>query len=117
MKAMLLLLAGALGACQSHGPGYTLPPPHRGAATGAGSSGSAGTTASGTGDNVQGAANTPGAGLRGGMGDWYGMCALNQQIQGAGTAEARRALIEQAMPDMAPDAIERQLQVMQQHCR
>jgi hypothetical protein len=57
MKAMLLLLAGMLTACQSwqaRAPEQKTPPPHRGAETGAGTSGAAGTgTASGTGEPCQ----------------------------------------------------------------
>lgn len=107
MKAMPLLLAGTLSGCQfphERSPGNVPPPPHRGAGTGAGSSGSMGATASGMGE-------------RAGSGSWYGMCSLNQQIQGAGTVEERRAILEKALPDMTPDARERQLQMMQQSCR
>jgi hypothetical protein len=56
MKAMLLLLAGMLTACQSwqaRAPEQKSPPPHRGAGTGAGSSGAAGSgTASGSGPGL-----------------------------------------------------------------
>jgi hypothetical protein len=53
MKARLVLVAALLTACQSwqaHAPDH--PPPHRGAGTAAGSSGSAGAgTAAGSGDH------------------------------------------------------------------
>jgi hypothetical protein len=53
MKTMLFLLAGTLTACQSwetRAPQQKSPPPHRGAGTGAGLSGTAGAgTESGTG--------------------------------------------------------------------
>lgn len=107
MKAMSLLLAGLLAGCQlphERAPGKVPPPPHRGAGTGAGSSGSYGATASGTGEKA-------------GSGSWYGMCALERQIERAGTADERRAIIERALPDMAPDARERQLLMMEQNCR
>lgn len=107
MKAMSLLYAGLLAGCQfphERPPGNVPPPPHRGAGTGAGSSGSHGATASGMDEKA-------------GVGSWYGMCALNGQIQGANTAEERRAIIEKALPAMAPDARKRQLQMMQQNCR
>jgi hypothetical protein len=105
MKAMAVLLAGALTACQSwqaHAP--ERPPPHRGAGAGAGTSGSAGSgTASGSGEHM----------------DMHGqrdMCALHQQIMSAPTPEERQALIEQAMPDMARESREQHLQMMQQMC-
>lgn len=107
MKAMSLLCAGLLAGCQflpERAPGHVPPPPHRGAGTGAGFSGSGGTTASGTVDNAD-------------SGGGYDMCALDRQIQSAGTVETRRALIEKALPGLAPDARERQLETMEQNCR
>jgi hypothetical protein len=107
MKAMSLLCAGLLAGCQllsERALGHVPPPSHRGAGTGAGFSGSGGATASGTVENAD-------------SGGGYDMCALDSQIQSAGTVEMRRALIEKALPDMAPDARERQLQMMEQNCR
>ena len=107
MKAVLLLLAGALAACQS-GPSHTSgdapPPPHRGAGTGAGSSGA-------------GAATVSGAGEKAGEGSWYGMCALNSRIMSARTAEERQFIAEQAMPGMSDETRARHLQMMQQGCQ
>lgn len=105
MKAMLLLFALALSACQA-GPSNTSAhaAPHRGAGASAGSSGA-------------GAATASSAGEKAGEGSWYGMCSLNQRIMGAGTAEERQFIIEQALPDMPQAERERQLQMMEQSCR
>jgi hypothetical protein len=109
MKAMLLLFALALSACQS---GQSDPSahaaPHRGAGASAGAS---------TGASSAGAATASSAGEKAGEGSWYGMCSLNQRIMGAGTAEERQFIIEQALPDMPQVERERQLQMMEQSCR
>jgi hypothetical protein len=108
MKAILVLLVGALTACQPwqpHSPDQQPPPPHRGAGTGAGSSGAAGSgTASGSGDEA-------------GMHSRHDMCALNQRIMGARNPEERQAIVEQVMPNMSQEARERHLDMMQQRCQ
>jgi hypothetical protein len=114
MKAMLLLalalaLALALSACQS---GPSDPSAHAAHQRGAG----AGTGAS-AGSSSAGAATASSAGEKAGEGSWYGMCSLNQRIMGAGTAEERQFIIEQALPDMPQVERERQLQMMEQSCR
>jgi hypothetical protein len=108
MKAILLLVAGTLAACQpwqARAPDHNPPPPHRGVGTGAGSSGSAG---SGTG---------AGNGHVMGKDSWYGMCALNQRLMDARTAEERQAIAEQAMPNMSQESRERHLLMMQRRCQ
>jgi len=105
MKAMLLLFALALSACQS---GQSDPSAHAAPHRGAGAS---------TGASSAGAATASSAGEKAGEGSWYGMCSLNQRIMGAGTAEERQFIIEQALPDMPQVERERQLQMMEQSCR
>lgn len=106
MKARLVLVAGLLAACQpwqAHAPEH--PPPHRGAGTGAGSSGSAGSgTAAGSGEHM-------------GVQGQQDVCALHRQIMQARTPEERQALVEQAMPHMPRKWRERHLQMMQQMCQ
>jgi hypothetical protein len=105
MKAMLVLLVGTLAACQSwqaHAPEH--PPPHRGAETGAGTSGSAG---SGT---------TSGGGETADIESRQHMCELSRRITNAHTPDERQALMEQAMPDMSQELRERHLQMMGQGC-
>jgi hypothetical protein len=113
MKAMLLLFALAfalaLSACQA-GPSNTSA--HAASDRGAGASADAS-----TGSSSAGAATASSAGEKAGEGSWYGMCSLNQRIMGAGTAEERQFIIEQALPDMPQVERERQLQMMEQSCR
>ncbi len=107
MKTMfVVLVAGALTACQSWQPrGPEQPPPQRGVGTGAGSSGSAGSgTAAGSGEHM-------------GMQGQQDMCKLHQQMMSARTPEERQAIMEQAMPDMPRESRERHLQMMQQMCQ
>jgi hypothetical protein len=107
MKAIFLLLAGTLAACQSwpsHPPDWKPPPPHRGAGTGAGSSSA-------------GAASASGAGEKAGVGSWYGMCALNQRIMSARTPDERQFIIEQVMPNMSAEERDQHLRMMQQSCQ
>ena len=111
MNALHLLFAGALAGCQfppERPPENVPPPPHSGVGPGAGA---------GTGAGGGMGATASSMGEKAGSGSWYGMCALNQQIEGAGTAEERRAMLDKAFPDMLPDARERQLETMQQSCR
>lgn len=109
MKAMLLLFALALSACQA-GPSHT----SEHAASDRGAGASAGLS---TGSSSAGAATASSAGEKAGEGSWYGMCSLNQRIMGAGTAEERQFIIQQALPDMPQVERERQLQMMEQSCR
>jgi hypothetical protein len=107
MKAMLILLAGTLTACQSwqsSTPDHHPPPPHRGAGTGAGFSGSAGQTGSGIGE-------------REAASSLYGMCAMNQEIMNARTPEQRQAILERDMPNMSQEMREQHLEMMRQECR
>jgi hypothetical protein len=107
MKAMLILIAGVLAGCQSwqsSTPAHKPPPPHRGAGTGAGFSGSAGQTGSGIGEKE--AASS-----------LYGMCAMNREIMNARTPEARQAILERDMPNMSQEMREQHLEMMQQECR
>ena len=114
MKTMLVLIAGMLVGCQSwqarapeHGP-----PPHRGMGAGAGPSGAMGSgTASGMGRGMHGM----GTGMS--NGNWYGMCEMQKRIAEAHTPEERQALVEKFMPGMSPEARERHLHMMQEHCR
>jgi len=106
MKAMFVLLALALSACQASQPGgsdHKPPPPHRGAGASAGSS-------------SMGAATMSGGGERAGVGSWYGMCELNRKIMQARTPQERQAIAEQAMPNISQETREQQLQMMQQSC-
>ena len=102
----VVLVAGALTACQSwQARGPEQPPPQRGVGTGAGSSGSAGSgTAAGSGEHM-------------GMQGQQDMCKLHQQMMSARTPEERQAIMEQAMPDMPRESRERHLQMMQQMCQ
>ena len=113
MKTMLVLLfplAVALTACQSgqmRAPEES--PPHRDAATAAGTSGSAGSgTASGSGSAY--------GGETAGIDKWQDMCAQSRRIMNAPTPEARQAMMEQAMPDISPDMRERHLELMRKSC-
>ena len=113
MKTMLVLLfplAAALTACQSgqmRAPEES--PPHRDAATAAGTRGSAGSgTASGAG--------SPYGGETVGITKWQEMCAQSRRIMSAPTPEARQAMMEQAMPDISPDMRERHLELMRKSC-
>jgi hypothetical protein len=106
MKTRFVLVAALLSACQSwQARAPENPPPHRGAETGAGSSGSAGSgTAAGSGEHM-------------GMQGHQDMCRLHQQMMSARTPEERQALMEQAMPDMPKESREQHLQMMQQMCQ
>jgi hypothetical protein len=105
MKAIFLILAGLLAACQASQPGMVdhQPPPHRGAGASAGSSSA-------------GAATASGAGEKAGVGSWYGMCELNRKIMQARSLQERQAIAEQAMPNVSQETREQQLQMMQQSC-
>ena len=106
MKSMfVVLVAGALTACQSwQAREPENPPPQRGAGTGAGASGSAGSgTAAGSGEPM-------------GMQGHQDMCKLHQQMMSARSHEEREVIMEQAMPDMPRESRERHLQMMQQMC-
>ena len=106
MKAIFLLFAGLLTACQASQPGMASqkrPMPIRGAGASAGSSSA-------------GAATASGAGERAGTGSWYGMCELNRKLMGARTPQERQAIAEQALPNISQEAREEQLQMMQQSC-
>jgi hypothetical protein len=106
MKAIFLMFAGLLTACQASQPGMTSqkrPMPVRGAGASAGSSSTGAATASGAGENA-------------GTGSWYGMCELNRKLMGARTPQERQAIGEQAMPNISQEAREEQLQMMQQSC-
>nr|WP_314540604.1 hypothetical protein [uncultured Massilia sp.] len=108
MKFLPVLLAGTLAACQSwqeSAPARHYPPPHRGAGTGAGSSGTAGS------------ATESGGGEQSAMGDHHATCMLNQRIQRASTPEERQAILAQAMPGMLPEEREQQLLMMQRQCQ
>jgi len=113
MKAMLLLLALALSACQS---GQSGPPGEAPSQRGAGASAGASVGTS-SGASSAGAATASSAGEKAGEGSWYGMCSLNQRIMGAGTPEERQFIIQQALPDMPQVERERQLQMMQHSCQ
>ena len=108
---VLLPLAVALTACQSsqmRTPEASSP--HHDAATAAGTSGSAGSgTASGAG--------APYGGETAGISTWQQMCAQNRRIMSAPTPEARQAMMEQAMPDIAPEMRERHLEMMRKGCQ
>jgi hypothetical protein len=107
MKAILLLLAGALAGCQSWqagAPAQTHPPPHRGVGAGAGPSGTMGSTGSGTGEEP-------------GIGDQHAMCEMSRRIMGARTPEERQALMDQNMPGMSPELREQHVQMMSEQCR
>lgn len=105
MKAMLILFAATLAACQSAPPGAAThqPQQHRGPMTSAGSSSAGSATASGAGEKA-------------GEGSWYGMCEINRRVQQARTPEERQAILAEAMPDMLPEAREHHLHMMQQRC-
>jgi hypothetical protein len=111
MKAMLVLIAGMLTACQSwqaRTPDHRPAPPHRGVGAGAGTSGAMGSgTASGAGQGTHGL----------GKGNWYGMCEMQRQIADAPTPDERQALVEKLMPGMSQEAREQHLQMMQERCR
>ena len=118
MRTMLVLpvlLTGTLTACQPSQPlqaqAQQRPPPHRGAETGVGASGSAGSgTASGAGPGSSDGGETAGIASR------QNMCAQSRRIMSAPTSEERQALMAQAMPDMPQDMRERHLQMMRQGC-
>ena len=98
MNAILFLVVATLAAC------HYAPQAHRGVGTGAGSSGSAG---SGTG---------AGNGHVMGKDSWYGMCALDQRLMDAHTAEERQAIAEQVMPHMSQESRERHRLMMERRC-
>jgi hypothetical protein len=108
---MLLPLAVALTACQSgqmRAPEQPSPPRDGAAAMGA--SGSAGSgTASGSGASY--------GGETAGIATWQEMCAQSRRIMSAPTPEARQAMMEQAMPDIAPEMRERHLEMMRKGCQ
>lgn len=106
MKAIFLMFAGLLTACQASQPdtaGQKRPMPVRGAGASAGSSSAGAMTMSGSGEKA-------------GVGSWYGMCELNRKIMGAHTPQERQAIAEQALPDMSQEARAAQLKRMQQSC-
>lgn len=106
MKAVFLMFAGLLTACQATPPDMASqerPMPIRGAGASAGSSSA-------------GAATASGAGERAGTGSWYGMCELNRKLMGARTPQERQTIAEQALPNISQEAREQQLQMMQQSC-
>jgi len=109
---LLLPLAVALTACQSsqmRAPDESSP--HHAAGTAAaGTSGSAGSgTASGSGSAY--------GGETAGIDKWQEMCAQSRRIMSAPTPEARQAMMEQAMPDIAPEMRERHLEMMRKSCQ
>jgi hypothetical protein len=114
MLVLPVLFSGILTACQPCQPwqarGAGHPPPHRGVGTGAGTSGSAGSgTASGS--------AAPYGGETAGIARWQEMCAQSRRIMSAPTPEARQAMMEQAMPDIAPEMRERHLEMMRKGCQ
>lgn len=98
MKALFVLLAGALAACQSP---QTPPRPGMGMQAGSSGTGGAGTAAGDAHMAMHGHED---------------MCKLHQQMMSARTPEEREALMAQAMPDMPREARERHLQMMQRVC-
>jgi len=104
MKAMFLVLAATLAACQSWQSRAPDDQPQQGTAAATGSSGG-------------GAATASNAGEKAGEGSWYGMCALQRQIMEAPTPAERQALAEKAMPGMSPESRAQHLQMMAQSCK
>ena len=51
-----------------------------------------------------------------GKDSWYGMCALDQRLMDAHTAEERQAIAEQVMPHMSQESRERHRLMMERRC-
>ncbi|MDN4053261.1 hypothetical protein QPK32_09225 [Massilia sp. YIM B02763] len=110
MKFLVVLLAGALAACQAW---QANAPAHQGAETGAGMGAGSSTGSSG----AAGSATASGEGEHAAMSGHHAMCTFNQRLQRARTPEERQAILAQAMPDMLPEEREQHLLTMQRQCR
>jgi hypothetical protein len=125
------VLAAALAGCsstpeqgqgQAQGQGqqpYGLPPMHRGATTGAGYSGSMGSTGSGPGPGA--AADVAPGQMGPGMGvqmmqDQQQMCDLASYITHANSPEERQSLMDKYFAGMSPQMQQQHLDMMTQQC-
>jgi hypothetical protein len=122
------VLAAALAGCGStpeQGQGqrqYGPPPLHRGPTTGAGYSGSMGSTEYGPGPGPGSAADVAAGQMGPGMGidmmqDQQRMCDVAANISHANSPEERESLMERYFGGMPPQMQEQHLAMMMQQCR
>jgi hypothetical protein len=115
------VLAAALAGCTtSPGQGQHGPPPmHRGATTGAGYSGTMGSTGSGAGPGsaakVAPGQMGPGMGVEM-MQHQQQMCDIARNITHANSPEERQSLMDKYFAGMAPQLQEQHLDMMMQQC-